>query len=114
MNEHDALRAAMPYIDKLAAFDTADEIGKFLGAEGITGRIAKSTHCVIAEYIYQGIGQRVEVQTTSLVFRSALQSEFVFHSDAMKEFICEFDEGGYPELEWCVPDDWDEQELVTT
>lgn len=107
-----------PYIGKLSAFQTAEDIREFLKGEGILAEQRRPMHCAIAQYIRKETGQMVRVCRTEtkapcedgtepLIYfptDSALVAiiekfaEVGKHTSAMTTFIDNFDDGYYPEL----------------
>lgn len=88
--------AVSPYLGKLEAFETAEEIRQFLAAEGIKAVPSSASTCAIAEYVRQGSGVRVCVSRYNTYIRST--SPVGKHTKAMSEFTQRFDRGEYREL----------------
>lgn len=112
MIPEDVRMAVLPYLNKLADFDTAEAIREFLVGENIQSSTG-ATRCAIAEYVRRGSGEEVSVhRTTTLRRRPSSEpvslSDWWFmepqydriadHSAAMKEFVENFDNHLYPEL----------------
>lgn len=100
------LVAVEPYLEKLAAFDDPEDIRRFLVAEGVRAAVGGPRSCAIAEYVARGSGHRIAIGGTNAydwfhdgidpsLFRTHIFGE---HTQAMKEFVWNFDEGAYPEL----------------
>lgn len=122
MDLQDVKTTVEPYLNKLVGFQSSREIADFLAVEGVRARKGAATSCAIAEYVQQGSGQRVYVaaegtfQTKAcdcrhthlagggsdgvIVRRPWHSGELIQeHSSAMTNFIQDFDNGEYPELE---------------
>lgn len=91
--------AVTPYLEKLAGFETAEQIRDFLVVEGIKATRGSTHRCAIAEYVYRGSEVPVRVScvftSSASVFSSATLGT---HTDAMCEFVGNFDQNYYPEL----------------
>jgi hypothetical protein len=106
-----------PYIGKLSAFQTAEDIREFLKVEGILAEERRPMHCAIAQYIHKETGQMVRVCRTEtkapcedgtepLIYfptdsdfpKIAQFAEVGKHTSAMTTFIDNFDDGYYPDL----------------
>lgn len=91
--------AVTPYLEKLAGFETAEQIRDFLVVEGIKATRGNPYSCAIAEYVYRG--SEVPVRVSGVFTSSTSVLGFVTlgtHTDAMCEFIGNFDQNYYPEL----------------
>lgn len=82
--------------DKLAQFDTPDEIVKYLKFEGIKALRANAKFCAVSEYMKNMTGQ--DIQTVSLRVYNEDENYSKPTTLAMCEFIRRFDHGDYPEL----------------
>lgn len=113
--------AVAPYLGKLEAFDTAEEIKDFLVGEGVKAHKRSANSCAIAKYVTDNTGQSVSVGGGAVVTRhpdgeeQALlytgtpallytgtpafrYAELSTCTPAMQDFIRTFDQGFYPEL----------------
>lgn len=97
--------AAQPYVDKLAAFQTAQEIRDFLVDEEIKAHPVQARACAIAMYVSRGSGEQVSVARSLGVCLAGFVEDRVGKltevgacTPAMREFIANFDNGRYPEL----------------
>lgn len=101
--------AVTPYLEKLAGFETAEQIRDFLVVEGIKATRGNPYSCAIAEYVYRGseVPVRVSGACTSsasvlssapLSFAPPSSATLGTHTDAMCEFVGNFDQNYYPEL----------------
>ena len=94
--------------DKIAQFQTADEIAVYLGEHGVKALPECGTDCAIARYMQDITGVRnVFVGTASIFLNPPMDtgivdldaSEDVYeHTSAMREFVNRYDIGAYPEL----------------
>lgn len=128
MTPDDIRMMVTPYLEKLAGLETSQQIADFLIHESIKARRNEPTSCAIAEYVWRNTGQEVTVdgddvscehpqgETSKVRYESTLKSQnalistvvtiaeeykvisFRRHTDAMIDFIENFDEGMYPEL----------------
>lgn len=100
MDESNVRLAVMPYIDKLAAFDTAEGIREFFAAEGVKARVGNGTDCAIAQYVWDGSGRQVYVGRYDVMclIENSKQVTLFGNTAAMQDFIGNFDCGRYPEL----------------
>lgn len=91
--------------DKLAQFDSANEIAEYLLHLGIKGHRTSSTHCAISQFMSERTGLVVSTGSAVRTFTDTKHWKALEHNfkapatDAMKDFIFRFDGGGYPELE---------------
>src|ERR1700744_2575197 len=100
-------RAAFdPYFNKIAAFETADQIRDFLVTEGVKARRELSTSCALAQYMRRS-ELNVHVYGDATHARAAdsdgtwrepcwIKQE---NTKAMARFVDRFDNGHSPELE---------------
>lgn len=111
MESDDMREAVLPYLNKLAAFDTEGEIADFLIQEGVKAVQGNSYKCAIGQYVSGGSGQEVAVSTVGTnverVWTTIEAGEEVeycssypvgYHTQAMRNFVESFDLGRYPEL----------------
>lgn len=84
--------------DKLAQFQTADEIANYLRNEGIQGGRNLAFRCPIANYMRTHTGRKhgvtqddVDMDTGDLYYKRE-------NTPAIKEFIVRFDQGLYEDL----------------
>lgn len=99
-------RAALePYFNKVAAFETADEIRDFLVIEGVKAHRETSTSCALALYMRRSeLTVHVFGDTTNVMVIGCdawgnpdwVKQE---NTTAMEQFVHRFDNGQYPELE---------------
>jgi hypothetical protein len=113
MNIDEIKLAVGPYVAKLAAFDTADEIRDFLVQEEIHAVRLDPKACALAAYVRRGSGQTVlvcndmlraivtDIVSTPAGRRITISTAEVADkpTQAMSDFIVRFDSGKYPELE---------------
>lgn len=91
--------------DKLAQFETSQEIAEYLQSEGVKGLRASSDRCAIAVWVQDLTGQQVLVNPGGM-YTLVLNDETGImgykeqfeNTEAMYEFICMFDSGQYPDL----------------
>lgn len=97
-----ALKVAVePYRNKVAAFETAQEIREFLAGEGVKADLEGSTSCALAVYLSRESGCNVSVGLETMSTFNDTFTDFLkvgTHTDAMSCFVCNFDRGLYPEL----------------
>lgn len=105
MNLEEAKFTAGPYVEKIAMFQTAQEIRGFLASEGIQARMGCPHSCAIAEYVHKASGVEVSVGKAVFVGHVPVYENVVDGDDlilrnsgAMEDFILNFDTGLYPEL----------------
>lgn len=99
-------RAALePYFNKVAAFETADEIRDFLVTEGVKAHRQMSNSCALAQYMSRS-ELNVHVfgdNTTAMVIGCDAWGNPGWvrqvNTTAMEQFVYRFDNGQYPELE---------------
>lgn len=98
--------------DKLAGFQTADEIADYFKGEGIQGQMQIETRCPIATYFYRhtdslfvSVGTIIELHTAHPSYDHAQSQWLAECTEAMNDFIQVFDEGEYPELISCIEDE---------
>lgn len=84
--------------DKLAQFDTPDDIASYLESEGIKAYRGNASFCAVSNFISNLTGQEIETTCLSVVNIGDSKKEFRLTTTAMSEFIRRFDNGGYPEL----------------
>lgn len=91
--------------DKLAGFEGADDIAKFLKSQGILGRMGDADKCPIAQWMQQQTGMKVRVfmgpDDEGVQWGQVIANEDGEHrplTQAMSEFVGCFDEGQYPGL----------------
>lgn len=94
--------------DKLAGFQTANELADYLKSENCQGYMQIETLCPIARYFYQhtsmplvNVGEFVSISQYDQV--DEWQKEC---TETMKEFIQEFDNYTYPALVLCTEDEY--------
>lgn len=96
--------AVAPYLEKLAGFETSDQIRDFLVQEGVKANRMSGNSCAIAQYVRQGSG--VERITTGygstfawIESGDGMSPKLIdMHTHAMTAFVHRFDKGLYPEL----------------
>lgn len=104
--ELEAIRAAtLPYVEKLKTLDTPKKIRDFLLEQDIKARAGSATHCAIGAYVAEsgcvvGVSQNhIYAYTTACEGRSVCVWPVIAdNSEAMKQFVYDFDDGFYPEL----------------
>lgn len=106
--------------DKLAGFETADDIASFLKGYGIRAIPKNRNHCAVSEWMrditgvedVQASGMEVMAhehmrtetelqQMPAITYNEFSRAAFGWkrqHTNAMKEFIQRFDNGAYPDL----------------
>lgn len=83
----------------LFSFDSSEEIAQFLAAEGITGFHQMTEACPIANYLNRETGLPVLVDSGSVLFKKTPDIAVSFdNTDAVYDFVNDFDDGEYPEL----------------
>jgi hypothetical protein len=97
-NDPDLVMAIAPYVNKLADMKTATEIRDFLVSEEIQAVPNVGDKCAVAEYVTSRSGYEVSVTYVSLACKDENSSLWLPHSEAMREFVRNFDLGKYPEL----------------
>lgn len=92
--------------DKLAQFETADEIAQFFIGEGIRAEKCNALGCVISKWLHEMTGDTSIITNSRSIGRYLTSGdgfEFLsvvaFHTPAMAEFVTRFDRGNYAELE---------------
>jgi hypothetical protein len=107
MMDVETIRAdLLPYVEKLRALHTPEEIRDFLLHEEVKAQQSKATGCAIAVYLFEHTNHVVGVSQNHIyAFTEALGSQSVCSwpvvadtSEAMKQFVYNFDDGFYPEL----------------
>lgn len=97
-----ALKVAVePYRNKIAAFETAQEIREFLAGEGVKADFEGSTSCALAVYLSRESGCNVSVGLDTMSTFSGCFKDYLrlgANTHAMFNFVCNFDRGMYPEL----------------
>lgn len=84
--------------DKLAQFETAEEIATFLRGYGIKAYRRKSTTCAVAMFLEQMTGSPVSVGPSSIGLAQKPGTIIVNNTKAIEQFIIRFDLGHYPDL----------------
>lgn len=88
--------------DKLAQFESSEELRLFFNAEEITGVIGHASQCPIATWMREATGYKVVTVGGSIKVWGDGTSWTDFmqfpHTPASSEFINRFDHGNYPEL----------------
>lgn len=86
-----------PYYNKLAGMKTAKEIRKYFLTEGITGYPKQPNACAISVYFRRATGQCVKTCFPGVY---TIDDRLIGNTTmAMADFMVEFDDGKYPELE---------------
>lgn len=88
--------------DKLAQFETEDEIAEFLYEVGIKGRRALANSCAISEYMAQMTGRKFSTCNTIETIEEPIKTFRL--TSAIDDFITSFDDNKYPEL--VDPEGW--------
>lgn len=82
-------------VDKLAGFQTADEVARFLAGEGVTGVVGAVEFCPVAQWLRKTTGaDRVFVYPGELHVADHHRDT----PEAVARFISFFDSTAYPEL----------------
>lgn len=95
--------------DKIAQFQTAEEIAGYLGEQGVRAIPECGTDCAIARYMQDATGvKNVFVGTAQIFLNPPMDTECVVdidaaedtydHTPAMRDFVTRYDMGAYPEL----------------
>lgn len=88
--------------DKLAQFETADEIAEYFRGEGIKGSCGLYSSCAIAVWMTKTTGRMAHVSTSDIWVigeQSPIGDRVTLnHTDAMMDFVYHFDHGHYPDL----------------
>lgn len=87
--------------NKLAQFQTEQELAEFLIEHNCKGNIEEPEHCPIAEYFSREAEVRAFVgETVDIYDKGKTRPSVTFaHTRAMRCFINRFDAGWWPELE---------------
>lgn len=91
------MAALEPYVNKVSALDSAQEIRKFFVDEGIKACRNDGLSCAIAAYVRRGSGREVVVTYGGI--RDLRMDKMFALTEAMDDFMIHFDGGFYPELE---------------
>lgn len=86
--------------DKLAGFETADEIAQFLLDQGVKGTLGSATNCAISMWMKEVTGDP-SIRTTQACIACSLGLQNIVietNTDAMADFVSKFDEAQYPAL----------------
>lgn len=105
--------------DKLAQFETADEIADFFRREGVQGEKGMSDRCPIAQWMTEQTGGPIVVSTLEMWNAGAedfLDNDTIHrinHTEAMTDFVDRFDSGFYSDLQ-ARPEyyRWDDEFIV--
>lgn len=99
--------------DKIAQFESADEIAAYLGEHGVRAVPECGTDCAIARYMQGITGVRnVFVGTHAIFLNPPIDTGLVDldaaedlyeHTPAMRAFVNRYDMGAYPELVQASP-----------
>lgn len=99
--------------DKIAGFQSANELAEYLRAENCQGHMQIETSCPIAIYFYRHVQQMTVVNefvtignNYSMIDDSIVDGWMKECSEVMKEFISGFDTGNYPDLIQCTEDEY--------
>jgi hypothetical protein len=113
MNFEDLQLAVGPYLRKLEGMQSADEIERFMMAEGVKAYKRSASSCAVAAYVRResNVGVMAFYKAIS-AWTSELESspgdaqritlrcrEVMTPTPAMKDFMLRFDKGEYPDLE---------------
>lgn len=90
-------------ITELSEMD-ANAIANFLSKEGIHGTVSDTWKCPLAAYLGTQIKYPVAVDTDA-IWLMYYQDDGVETPETLQEFIANFDDGEYPELEWADGED---------
>lgn len=82
--------------DKLAQFETAEQIRQYFVAEGYKGVTCSESHCPIASFLRDQTGEDISVAPVLIMRGGIVNVEL--NTAAMQEFILNFDDEMYPEL----------------
>lgn len=85
--------------DKIACFETANELAEYFKAEGIKGYRSQHDACPIARWLSCTTGREASVATFIII--DSYDDSLVFTTtatDSMVAFMDTFDHGGFPEL----------------
>lgn len=95
--------------DKLAQFQTPEQLRQFFQDEGIKGIVGHAAKCPIATWMQQTTQVRqVTVAGSVKIFNKCVVTSFgepvsndlkFSHTDATEGFVALFDQGAYPELQ---------------
>jgi len=82
--------------------DTASAVADTLKSKGIRGRRGSRCHCPIAIAIYENCSLRVRISSHAVNSDDSdgLRLACLLDYPAVHDFICRFDNGYYPGLEW--------------
>jgi hypothetical protein len=94
--------------DKLAQFQTADELADFFRSEGLKAVPQSGTSCAISQWMTKTTGDLVYTTYYDINFKPEMASETMMkfgqveaiesNTPAMAEFARKFDNGQYPDL----------------
>lgn len=108
MNVDEVRLMVEPYRNKLADFGTAHEIRDFLVEQEVRAinsdqSSSPSSTCALAVYMQRETGHPFTVGLVCMSVKNPTPCGYYVdlgqHTDAMREFISNFDRGDYPELE---------------
>lgn len=82
--------------DKLAQFETSQDLANFLHAEGIKGYRKDANICPIATFMELQTGKMVGVSEDNIEHYNQGRIDFCFeNTQAMYDFVVDFDAGGF-------------------
>lgn len=87
--------------DKIAQFESPDELAAYFLEEGICGMIQKSDRCPIAVWMKQQTGEEIHVSASGMWRQVSAESglqDFIEHTPVLTSFVLKFDALNYPEL----------------
>jgi hypothetical protein len=91
--------------DKLAQFETADELADFFKYEGVKACVQDPSNCAVAQWMNMQTGEEVRVSplyifTSKRPWGSRNETAVINtpNTPAMTNFILNFDTASYPEL----------------
>jgi hypothetical protein len=90
-------------VDKLAGFQTCDEIADYLRSEGIVGNVGRHDSCPVALWLGKTTGQTASVAGYIIpgiasITEDKLVNEVIQTPQVIKDFIKKFDSRLYPDL----------------
>lgn len=86
--------------DKLAQFESSYDLAIYLIGEGVQGDMEAADQCALSVWMSAQTGERVLVSTGEMWISDLeeLDDSRRLHSEAMRDFVFQFDHGEYPDL----------------
>ncbi len=93
------------HIEKLNSFGSSKEVALYLESEQAKGYKGDSDSCVITNWLEDKTGLDISTDEEIRFYDRDDLLSVADISNAVKDFIVEFDNGQYPHLEWGYGDD---------